>query len=544
MKVWQKVLVAPVVAIVFLMALGAVSYGALTQQQSTLDDLVNVRFGNYQLAANSAQEISEVHSSVYRLFTWLGNLQEDKIKQITDEQKSNIDAVSKHITAFGAVAGLDADERKIAESVIKKLAKYKNDVDMAIDLSGVDINTGMAAMQTADSGFQEMIKQFKELVRIEKRLAQSSHERAATAFGKVVAILIAVLLFALVVSTGIALFMSRLIVQPLKNAIVTAGRIADGDLSSDITVVSSDETGQLMQALKDMSASLVKVVGQVRQGTDTIATASSQIAAGNQDLSSRTEQQASSLEETAASMEELTSTVKQNADNARQANQLAVSASGVAVKGGTVVSQVVDTMSAINASSKKIVDIIGVIDGIAFQTNILALNAAVEAARAGEQGRGFAVVATEVRSLAQRSAAAAKEIKSLIQSSVEKVDSGTQLVANAGVTMNEIVQGVQRVNGIIGEISTAAAEQSDGISQVNVAVTQLDQMTQQNGALVGESTMAAENLREQAQRLADLVAVFHVAGGMGTGVGSTAANNARGASSTALPLPGMRRLAH
>ena len=513
MKVWQKILVAPAVAIVFLMALGAVSYSALTQQQSTLDDLVNVRFGNYQLAANSAQEISEVHSSVYRLFTWLGNLQEDKIKQITDEQKSNIDAVTKHITAFGAASGLDANERKIAESVVKKLAKYKNDVDMAIDLSGVDINTGMAAMQTADSGFQEMIKQFKELVQIEKQLAQSSHERAAAAFGKVVAVLIAVLLFALVVSTGISLFMSRLIVLPLRNAIVTAGRIADGDLSSEITVVGSDETGQLLQALKGMNDSLAKVVGQVRQGTDTIATASSQIAAGNQDLSSRTEQQASSLEETAASMEELTSTVKQNADNARQANQLAVSASEVAVKGGSVVSQVVDTMGAINASSRKIVDIIGVIDGIAFQTNILALNAAVEAARAGEQGRGFAVVAAEVRNLAQRSAAAAKEIKTLIGDSVDKVEEGSQQVAQAGKTMEEIVSSVKRVTDIMAEITAASQEQTSGIEQINQAITRMDQVTQQNAALVEEAAAAAASLQDQASGLSEVVSVFRLDNG-------------------------------
>jgi methyl-accepting chemotaxis protein len=508
MKVWQKILVAPAVAIVFLMALGAVSYSALTQQQSTLDDLVNVRFGNYQLAANSAQEISEVHANVYRLFTWLGNLQEVKIKQITSAQKSNIDAVTRHITAFGAASGLNADERRIAESVVKKLAKYKNDVDMAIDLSGVDINTGMAAMQTADSGFQEMVKQFKELVQIEKQLAQSSHERAVSAFGKVLVILIGVLLFALAMAAGISLFMSRLIVLPLRNAIAIAGRISEGDLRSEITVVGSDETGHLMQALKHMNDSLATVVGEVRQGTDTIATASAQIAAGNMDLSSRTERQASSLEETAASMEELTSTVKQNADNAHQANQLAESASQVAVKGGRVVSQVVDTMSAINSSSKKIVDIIGVIDGIAFQTNILALNAAVEAARAGEQGRGFAVVAAEVRNLAQRSAAAAKEIKTLIGDSVDKVEEGSKQVAEAGKTMDEIVGSVKRVTDIMAEITVASQEQTSGIEQINQAITQMDQVTQQNAALVEEAAAAAASLQEQASGLSQVVSVF------------------------------------
>ncbi len=288
---------------------------------------------------------------------------------------------------------------------------------------------------------------------------------------------------ALLLGAVLAWLLTRSITRPLNEAVRVAQTVADGDLTSHIESSSTDETGLLMQALKNMNTSLANVVGGVRTGTDAIATASGQIAAGNQDLSSRTEEQASSLEETAASMEELTSTVKQNADNARQANQLALSASEVAIKGGNVVGQVVDTMASINASSKKIVDIIGVIDGIAFQTNILALNAAVEAARAGEQGRGFAVVASEVRSLAQRSAAAAKEIKGLIDDSVGKVDVGSALVGEAGKTMEEIVSGVKRVADIIGEITAASQEQSTGIEQVNQAIAQMDQVTQQNAAL-------------------------------------------------------------
>jgi methyl-accepting chemotaxis protein len=306
---------------------------------------------------------------------------------------------------------------------------------------------------------------------------------------------------------------ARSISGPLNQAVKIAQTVAAGDLTSHIEADGNDEASQLLRALKDMNESLVRIVGEVRISTDTIATASAQIASGNMDLSERTEAQAGSLEKTATSMEELTSTVKQNADNARQANQLAVSASEVAVKGGSVVTQVVDTMGSINASSKKIVDIIGVIDGIAFQTNILALNAAVEAARAGEQGRGFAVVASEVRSLAQRSASAAKEIKTLIGDSVDKVDVGAKLVDQAGATMQEIVDSVRRVTDIMSEITAASQEQMTGIEQVNQAVTQMDSGTQQNAALVEQAAAAAQSLRDQAGNLSRVVSVFKMEAG-------------------------------
>ena len=310
---------------------------------------------------------------------------------------------------------------------------------------------------------------------------------------------------------GLGVLLTRSLTRQLGGepayASAIASRIAAGDLTVGVDLRKDDKDSMLF-AMKTMRDSLSTIVGQVRAGTDTIASASSQIAAGNLDLSSRTEEQASSLEETASSMEELTSTVKQNADNARQANQLATSASEVAARGGMVVSQVVDTMASINSSSRQIVDIISVIDGIAFQTNILALNAAVEAARAGEQGRGFAVVASEVRTLAQRSAAAAKEIKLLIDDSVSKVDAGARLVDNAGTTMDEIVDSVRRVTDIMGEITSASQEQSSGIEQINMAVTQMDQVTQQNASLVEEAAAAAESLQDQAGKLAQLVSVF------------------------------------
>jgi methyl-accepting chemotaxis protein len=302
----------------------------------------------------------------------------------------------------------------------------------------------------------------------------------------------------------------RSITRPLHEAIAVAETVASGDLTLKITVHSKDETGQLLSALKHMNESLVTIVGQVRRGTDNIANGSGEIAAGNLDLSSRTEEQASSLEETASSMEQLTATVRQNADDARLANELAISASAVAMQGGEVVSQVVQTMEAINQSAARIGDIISVIDGIAFQTNILALNAAVEAARAGEQGRGFAVVATEVRSLAQRSAAAAKEIKELIGASVDSAQAGSKLVADAGDTMTKIVSSVQQVADIIGRIQHASQEQSTGIAEVDQAIGQIDQATQQNAALVEEAAAAAQSLQNQADILADAVRVFKV----------------------------------
>ncbi len=349
-----------------------------------------------------------------------------------------------------------------------------------------------------------------DLIDYQVSLMKQSGEAAESAYESARLIMLGLTGGAFFLAIIIAIWITRSITGPLNEAVKVAQTVAGGDLTGKVEVQSTDETGQLMQALKDMNESLVRTVGNVRASSDIIATASQQIAAGNMDLSSRTEQQASSLEETASSMEELTSTVRQNADNARQANLLAVTASDVAVKGGVVVGEVVETMSAINDSSKKMSDIINVIDGIAFQTNILALNAAVEAARAGEQGRGFAVVATEVRSLAQRSANAAREIKELIDDSVEKVGQGTQLVESAGSTMEEVVASIKRVHDIMGEITAASQEQSEGIEQVNQAIIQMDQVTQQNAALVEEAAAASESLQGESVNLTEVVSVFRL----------------------------------
>ncbi|NHZ32254.1 methyl-accepting chemotaxis protein [Massilia rubra] len=333
---------------------------------------------------------------------------------------------------------------------------------------------------------------------------QAAAERAASIE------LLVIVLVTVVVGAVIMVWLVRSITGPLNEAVNIARIVASGDLSTSIEARGSDEIGMLLKSLKDMHDSLAEIVGKVRAGTDAIASASSEIADGNLDLSARTEEQASSLEETASAMEELTSTVKQNGENASQASKLASDASTVAVRGGDAVAQMIHTMGSINESSRKIVDIIGVIDGIAFQTNILALNAAVEAARAGEQGRGFAVVASEVRNLAQRSAAAAKEIKALIGDSVDKVETGSKLVGQAGNTMNEVVASVQRVTAIIGEIAVASGEQNVGIDQINDAITQMDTVTQQNAALVEEAAAAAEAMKQQAASLAEAVSVFKI----------------------------------
>ncbi len=404
----------------------------------------------------------------------------------------------------------EPEEKKLFEEYSKAMGEYLQITDkMAALAKEGNSKDAMALMRTDSSKLNTRIRDMVDkMVKINVDGGVDAYKKGMESYQSSRALIIVVLIVSIALGMLLAFVIARIVSRPLQHAVKVAQTVAAGDLTSHIDVDTRDETGLLLQALKEMNQSLLQVVSEVRQGTDEIASATTEIAHGNLDLSNRTENQASSLEETASSMEEITSTIKHNSDNARQANQLSHSASSVAQKGGDVVSQVVDTMGSINDSSKKIVDIIAVIDGIAFQTNILALNAAVEAARAGEQGRGFAVVASEVRNLAQRSASAAKEIKELINDSVEKVGQGSRLVDQAGATMKEVVESVKRVSDIISEITAAGLEQSTGIEQINLAVTQMDQMTQQNAALVEEAAAAADALQKQAQNLSRVVSVF------------------------------------
>ena len=436
-----------------------------------------------------------------------------------DQMARTMDAIDARLkkidTAYAAYAATEAreDEKQVAA---KFVTDYKLFVDKALRPAITAARNGniLRVTEIVNENMTPLIQPVRsgidKLIAIQLDEAHHAFTLSQDRFALTRNVSIGVIVFGVLVAGFMATWLIRAIARPMHDAVQIARSVAAGDLTQRIHVDSTNETGQLLQALKDMNDSLLRTVGAVRRSTETITVASGEIASGNADLSSRTEAQAGSLEETASSMEELTSTVKQNADNARQANQLVVTASEIATRGGEVVNQVVTTMGSIKESSRKIVDIIGVIDGIAFQTNILALNAAVEAARAGEQGRGFAVVAAEVRNLAQRSAGAAKEIKALIGDSVGKVDSGSTLVDEAGTTMEEIVASVRRVADIMSEITAASQEQSDGIEQINQAITQMDEMTQQNAALVEQAAAAAQSMQDQSIELSRSVSTFRL----------------------------------
>jgi len=474
------------------------------------DEIVNNRMPRIELTNRMQAEINDIAIALRNMM--LTDEEGDRRRQVNDimASRQSMDDI------LGQLKGMLSNPRAAAllAEMEKQTALYKAGQDGMIK----HINAGEMAEARAMLGedlrplLARLKKATADQTALQKEIAGQAALEAEATYRSTSLLMWGLGAAALALAALVAWRITRSITLPLGRALDVANTVAAGDLTSHIDATSRDETGQLLQALKTMNASLARTVGTVRVGTDTIAVAASQVAVGSQDLSNRTEQQASALEEAASSMEELTSTVRQNADNARQANVMAEVASTVAARGGSVIHEVVGTMDEINASSTKINDIIGVIDGIAFQTNILALNAAVEAARAGEQGRGFAVVASEVRNLAQRSAAAAKEIKSLIHDSSGKVATGSKLVAEAGATMQEIVDSVRRVTDIMSEISAASVEQTAGIEQINAAVAQMDEGTQQNAALVEEAAAAAASMREQSATLAAAVAVFRIDG--------------------------------
>jgi methyl-accepting chemotaxis protein len=511
MKLGIKLLFAPllIAAITGGISVGitwlATSRAEIEHDAMTLDHMQDKTMSQVQ------QQVGQLHASTFRMLALRASQDAQAVKAFRADLAQRLAAVRQLVQSSADDPDAHAAVKEAAAAVGPVVARYAELADKALELSNGSPASGVAAMKPAEAAFAELTQAVSAVV---ASIETTSAERAdaSRAEGLHTAVLL-LGLGMLVTAAAVAAswLMQRRMVAELQRAVDLACEVAQGNLQVRLNTQRNDEIGDLTRALGRMAGSLSESMSTVRQASGSIAVASVQIASGNQDLSGRTEQTASNLQQTASSMEELTGTVNQTAESARTANQLASSASEVAQRGGAVVSQVVATMDDISAASRRIADIIGTIDGIAFQTNILALNAAVEAARAGEQGRGFAVVAGEVRSLAQRSAAAAREIKTLIGASVEKVESGSRLVADAGSTMNEIVASVQRVSDIIGEISHAAAEQSAGIGQVNGAVSQLDQMTQQNAALVEQSTAAAESLKDQAQKLSEVVGRFSLA---------------------------------
>jgi methyl-accepting chemotaxis protein len=519
-KILHKMLAAPLLALALMLVVAGIAAVGMQQLRTAIDDLTGHYLEARRLSNAVRLDVTAARAETFRVFSLIGSFDDARTKS---ERAAIARRFDEAVTRLKALDIPRTDEDKaLIESAARAIATYAKKADEAIDMGSGDVNLGLAAMMSADDSHKAASDAILKLDKFVSDTADGARaDVVSLAQTELVVIGIAVILavaFALTVSVVVARRTSAVVSATARSA----EALASGDLTVQFDSSAKDEIGQLALALEHMRESFGRVISQIRTGVESVGTASREIAQGNADLSSRTEQQASNLQQTAASMEQMTSAVKQNADAARQANQLAASASQVAAKGGAVVGEVVSTMDQISASSKKIADIIGVIDGIAFQTNILALNAAVEAARAGEQGRGFAVVAGEVRNLAQRSAQAAREIKSLIGESVEKVETGSKLVNDAGQTMSDIVQQVKRVTDLIGEITSSTLEQSNGIGQVNQAVTQLDQMTQQNAALVEQSAAAAESLKEQAARLARAVAVFHLSRGGSAGRGGFA----------------------
>ncbi|HEY1102018.1 MAG TPA: methyl-accepting chemotaxis protein [Burkholderiaceae bacterium] len=518
LKIGQRLALGFGLMLALLLAMAALSINRISELKAGMEDIVNVRHQHASAAHDMYAAINRSSASVRDLILFTAPDQRERVlRELGDARAHYDDAERRLLRQMSQPTRTEQDLLALIERSKSMARPIADSVGRLVRADQMDEAKRMLAEESLPAQMR-WIEAVRQLASYSEKEAAELAAVAMTGYGSMRELMLASAALAVVFGVAAAWVLTLSITRPINEAVQVAQQVAGGDLGVDIPAGGRDEPAQLLGALKTMAEALTGLVAQVHANSDSIASGSSQIANGNEDLSHRTEQQASSLQQTAASMEQLSGTVRNTADTARQASQLATAASQAAEEGGRVVDGVVSTMAGISVSSRRINDIIGVIDGIAFQTNILALNAAVEAARAGEQGRGFAVVAGEVRSLAQRSAEAAREIKALIGESVGKVDGGSKLVAEAGRTMNDIVTQVKRVSDMIGEISSAAQEQTLGISQVGQAITQLDQVTQQNAALVEQLAAAATNLKSRAGELVGSVQQFRLADGMPAGV--------------------------
>jgi methyl-accepting chemotaxis protein len=510
LRIGPKLLLAPgLVLVLLIVTAGAASIG-MVRQNASLENLVQVRAARLKTTADVAGEARYAHAHIYQLLAWVnGSFAQSRLDELGLQIKTRHAGIEDELRRLAAAA-TQGDERRYVEQSLRALAEYRKAVLETMDMAAMDQSIATNAMAKAEKQFLILNDQLAQLSNLEKRLSEQAHARATADFRALATAMAIIVLLSIVLSLGVTMAVRRAMLRDIRGIGDVVLALAAGRLGAGRRVEGRDEIADTARLLDRSMGNLTQTITSILGAVRSIDMAAHEIANGNQDLSNRTEMQASSLEQTASAMDSLTQAVQQTAANAQQACTLAAGASEMAQRGGAAVQQAVQTMASIRASSRQIVDIIGVIDGISFQTNILALNAAVEAARAGEQGRGFAVVASEVRTLAQRSAAAAKEINALISASVATIDSGSASVHQAGERMEDIVASVGQVNDIIARISTASAEQARGIAEVNQAVGQMDDVTQQNAALVEQAAAAAESLQEQAVHLSQAVAVFQL----------------------------------
>jgi methyl-accepting chemotaxis protein len=512
LRIGPKLLLAPGLVLILLVLTAGSAYYGMVRQNTSLENMVQVRAARLKAAADVSGEAKYAHANIYQLLAWIsGSFAQARLDALIADLKRKHAAIATELAALAAIS--DPAERKIIDASIGALEAYRKSVKSTIELAQVDQSLGANSMNTAEKQFVALNDQLARLSALEKSLSEQAYAAAKAEFRRQGLAMAALVLLSIGLSLVVTMLVRRAMLTDIRAISNVVGELADGRLSTLVASDGRDEIADTSRALDHTIATLNTTLRTILDSVRSIDTASQEIASGNLDLSTRTEMQAGSLEQTASAMESLTVAVKDNANNARLATELAAEAAKLAADGGQAVNRAVTTMESIKASSRKIVEIIGVIDSISFQTNILALNAAVEAARAGEQGRGFAVVAAEVRTLAQRSAAAAKEIKALIASSVAIIDGGSASVNAAGASMGHIVASVRQVNDIIERISVASSEQAEGIAEVNNAVGLMDDMTQQNAALVEQAAAAAESLHDQTVNLAKAVSVFQVEDG-------------------------------